>query len=558
MENLSSVSTRFFDQSLLPAAIQAQQGLEPITKTITTDSHTSNILSPTGLLDDSSATWLEALDVAANCSSTRVLSWPILEGTINPDDISALFFDPENSQNNGTAQAEQSLHPASHSVRSGSSLGRGVREEDVPGLIHNFLIHVHVKNPILDPSSLRSMAREVSDEGFKWEEKSCLVLIACALAYLAVPFELTIPEKHSSSLSDAREYATAETYYTAARKRIGLLGNSVPATQCYFLIGVYEMYSLRPLRAWLSFNHACTTFQTCLHTRSRRVIGRSAKRLEQRLYWSCLKSECEMREEVDLPPTGLAKVDYPDVFPSPPGGTPEPEDSSPAMVWESSDPAFQQSWYYYLSEIASRRIGNRIIHALHSMQPHEWAMVPCRRLLRIAEELDTQVRQWSENIPKSFAIGDDSSSDELTFMLRARFMDFQERIWRPFLYIQIHTDPPAEDRATIKVCAEKCVEPIQQYLKHSTVKHRHHGSWYGARQVFTKSLILLAAVQRGNVEISSDWARLIEMSLNLLEYWEEEAPDLRVARLALVDIYNKVSGSHHPQSPDFDSPLEVL
>jgi hypothetical protein len=212
-----------------------------------------------------------------------------------------------------------------------------------------------------------------------------------------------------------------------------------------------------------------------------------------------------MREGVDLPPTGLAKVDYPDVFPSPPGGTPEPEDNSPAKVWESSDPAFQQSWYYYLSEIASRRIGNRIIHALHSMQPHEWAMVPLRRLLRIAEELDTQVRQWSENIPKSFAIGDDSSSDELTFMLRARFIDFQERIWRPFLYIQIHADLPAEDRATIKVYAEKCVELIQQYLKHLTVKHRHHGSWYGACQVFTKSLILLAAVRRGNVEISSDW-----------------------------------------------------
>ena len=240
------------------------------------------------------------------------------------------------------------------------------------------------------------------------------------------PFELTKPEKYSTSLDDAREYSTAETYYNAARKRIGLLGNSVPATQCYFLIGVYEMYSLRPLRAWLSFNHACTTFQTCLHNRSRRVIGRSAKRREQRLYWSCLKSECEMREEFDLPPTSLAKVDYPDVFPSPPGGTPEPEEASPAMVLESSDPDFQRSWYYYLSEIASRRIGNRIIHALHGMQPHEWTLVSLRRLQRIAEELDKQVLQWSENIPKSFAIGDESSSDELTFMLRARLIDFQE------------------------------------------------------------------------------------------------------------------------------------
>jgi hypothetical protein len=115
---------------------------------------------------------------------------------------------------------------------------------------------------------------------------------------------------------DARDYSTAETYYTASRKRIGLLDNSVLATQCAFLIGVYEMYSLRPLKAWLSFNHACTTFQAYLHTRARQVSNsRSSRLLEQRLYWSCLKSECEMRDEIELPPTGLAKVEYPDVFP---------------------------------------------------------------------------------------------------------------------------------------------------------------------------------------------------------------------------------------------------
>lgn len=556
MESLSSTTTQIFDQSLILAPDNAPPTLDSIPTSSTVVFQPGNILSPPGLLNDSATTWLEALDVVANSLSARVLSWPIFEGRINEDDMYARFFEPDEPDDHGTflAQSTPSMPPTSQLIRGGSSLGRGVREEDVPGLIQRFLTHVHVKNPILDPSALRLMAREVSDEGFKWDEKSCLVLIACALAYLAEPFELTKPTKHSTSQSNAREYSTAETYYTAARKRIGLLGNSVPATQCSFLIGVYEMYSLRPLRAWLSFNRACTTFQTCLRTRSWRLVDRSSKRLEQRLYWSCLKSECEMREEVDLPPTGLTKVDYPDVFPSPPGGTPGLDEDTPASVVESSDAVFQRSWYYYLSEIASRRIGNRISHALHSVQPQEWPLVPMNRLQRIAQELETQVVQWAEHIPAMFAIQDEHPSDELTFFLRSRFLDFQERIWQPFLYIQLHADISPADREIVKPRAEKCVELMVQYVRLISIKHRHHGSWYGARQLFTRALLLLAAVQSGNVQVPSDWTVIIELAMNNLEYWEGEAPDLKIARLALLDIYNKVSGStsHWSQSPDLE------
>ena len=497
--------------------------------------------SATELLSNNATTLTEALDVAANCSSGSVLRWPIFKGRVNPDDITALYFDPEAPQ--GTT-VEGITPETPYSMDRNTNLGRGVREEDVPMLIHDFLSNVHIKNPILDASDLKAMARQISEDGFKWDGASCLVLISCALANLSAPFSLARPQQQDMSQLDARDYSTAETYYTASRKRIGLLDNSVLATQCAFLIGVYEMYSLRPLKAWLSFNHACTTFQAYLHTRARQVSNsRSSRRLEQRLYWSCLKSECEMRDEIELPPTGLAKVEYPDVFPSPPGGTPVPEESGRTVLPGGLEPAFQRSWYYYLSEIACRRIANRIAHALHSVEPHLWLSTPLKRLQRIADELDAQVVQWSEHIPHFLASEDETSPDELTYMLQARFLDLRERIWRPFLYIATYSQPTPPDRTTVMTYAERCLELVLKYIDYTAIKHRHHGSWYGGRQLFTKALLVLAAKKSGNITVPPEWTESVNLVVTCLNYWENEAPDLRAARLALASIYSETGES---------------
>lgn len=102
--------------------------------------------------------------------------------------------------------------------------------------------------------------------------------------------ELVEGPKPISSLDDTPEYSTAESYYVAAQKRIALLDNSVTTTQCYFLTGVYEMYSLRPAKAWTSFNRACITLQIYFKGHERQeLLG--PKGVVSRLYWSCLKSE---------------------------------------------------------------------------------------------------------------------------------------------------------------------------------------------------------------------------------------------------------------------------
>ena len=89
----------------------------------------------------------------------------------------------------------------------------------------------------------------------------------------------------------------ASACYLAAKKRLGLIEPSLLSVQCLFLCGVFEMYLLKPVKAWFYFNQACIQFRNQLWGRTRKASAydhstpRETRRLEQRLYWSCMKSE---------------------------------------------------------------------------------------------------------------------------------------------------------------------------------------------------------------------------------------------------------------------------
>ncbi|KAL2830036.1 hypothetical protein BDW59DRAFT_29634 [Aspergillus cavernicola] len=471
---------------------------------------------------------LEAQQLQANCASSRLLQWPSLRDLCEPCEVDKLFFNP--------APPEESTEAAA------PSSSRGIREEDVPSLIQSFLENVHTKNPILDPNELRNMSRYIGEDGFQWNGPSCLILIACALGTISRPFSIDTPGPQDTSRLDARDYTTSESYYTAARKRIGLLDSSIIAIQCAFLIGVFEMYSMRPLRAWLSFNRACTYFQTYLHSSSLgQPVEQSSETVRSRLYWSCLKSDCEMREEIALPPTELTKVEYSDAFPSPPGNAPDPDGGNQTESSMALDASSERSWYYYLSEIASRRIANRVTAALHPLDPEEWVKTPVHHLQRIAEELDAQVVQWAENFPPIVRLSADDTADELSYYLHSRYLDLRERIWRPFLYLGAHSKPQDPNLLIYVRNAGLCLDMIFKHIHICFIRHRHHGSWFAGRSLFTKGLLVLVAARSPNIAMPANWMMAMDTCITGLRYWEDEAPDLRAARLTLQRIYQSVN-----------------
>jgi hypothetical protein len=100
--------------------------------------------------------------------------------------------------------------------------------------------------------------------------------------------------------------------------------------------------------------------------------------------------------EANLPPSGLANIAYSDVFPSPPTESPGPRDHDQldAPFSRPQQPELERIWSYYLSEIAVRRIGNRIMNSFYQEEASAWLSMPLPRMMRIAEELELQLTQW--------------------------------------------------------------------------------------------------------------------------------------------------------------------
>lgn len=479
----------------------------------------------TGIDQDetSTAALVDVLNVTAKCACTYLLDWPVLRGHIASNSVQPRIR---------TAAGNR------RSIPSVTTSGSAINEGNSVTLVEAFLRNVHTKNPILDPTELRGLARTAAEDGFIWDGSSCLILITSALGALSTPWDMKIPAGSETSQDHPEAYTLSRSYYLAACKRLALLEPSILSSQCWFLTAVYEMYAMKPMYAWLSFSRACSLLQLHLHTGLHDTENQFT-RAEQCLYWSCLKSECEMREELDLPPTGLAMLGYPGIFPSPPTQT----TSIPAATADDHnawDYVFEQSWYYYLSDTAYRRIANRTSAALYSVPKEQWSSMGVRRLLRICGELAAQTEQWWKLIPGSPASSLRGEADELTYMLRLNYVDLVEKIWRPVLYVAIHDEVPAADTSAVNVASAKCLDMCFELLEGGRLKHRHHGCWLTIRCMFSTALVILAAVKSRKVDVRSDWAWFIHVFQSYLRYWEQECPDLEAMRTGLANLLNIV------------------
>ncbi|KAL5387334.1 hypothetical protein DPSP01_003558 [Paraphaeosphaeria sporulosa] len=510
-------------------------------------------------------------------SSEDVLGWPIFAGKYDRRWIEALIFDPTlpSDDLSGTPTSprvtDDSLRNKFEDPRQDSHINATIREEDVLHLVEAFLLNVHVKNPIFDPNYLRSMAKAVVDRGFDWDASTCLVLTVCALAAISSTFacrpiraintssdDLVLSE---TSLSTTPGYHMAEAYYIASRKRIGLLKDTLLATECHFMSGVYEMYSLRPLQAAISFNRACVTFQTLTWMRTEYYITESqlGKARASRLYWSCLKSEHEVSIEIRLPSSGLTKLNYTSAFPPPPSATntedwcrmyTQVETDSPHSthsLWTQNE--FEHGWYYYLADIAARRLLQRVIELFYRKSEVVWLEFPFLTLVHTVEELDRQLLEWHRALPGviSFDIESTAANDELSFHLQARALEIKERIYRPFLYRMIYQKGVHDfsDQNALQPFATSHAITCSKLIQQWNIRHRHHGTWLMSRQSFACALLLLAG-RRAGIKVLPDeqCSGSVQASIATLKFWEDEAPDLKASRQILEDIYSQLHEQH--------------
>lgn len=445
-----------------------------------------------------------------------VLSWPIFHGRFNAhlDVKSLLRRTPLNA----------AVHsPASdlHTTVNDSDSSTGLK------LLDAFLQHVHVKNPILDEVKVRQMVHRINLEGFGWDAESCLVLIIYALGTIASSF--------GNSSSAPTNLGRATSYFNASQKRIGTLlgsGGTVEA-QCFFFSGVYLMSALQPIHAWRNFIQAlacCQEFEFAkqsLLPESNSMLGSSGgPTAEECVYWTCWKSELELRVPLQLPDFTANDFVYPRLFPTPPAESGNEEN---------------RAWYFYLAEIALRRLDTRARNEIcHTPRPNsDLAFVELSQTIPSYED---QIDSWMRSLPETMSLQTPESDDDvLKFILRGHMMNFYELIYWPFLDAVINQQ---QGFLGVEEYGRKgllcCIERIR--LNKPGFKHRHHGTWFMLHSCTRSALILLAAARTAYAaELRPEgWRDAVIDVMEMLRFWEHEVGDAGDRLRILEDLLESV------------------
>ena len=327
-----------------------------------------------------------------------------------------------------------------------------------------------------------------------------------------------------------REFQRAESFYAAAEARMtGMLVHSgTMEAQSFFLSGVYLMATMRPLAAWRMFVQALTCCQIILsgaddpNNPDQHQYG-----LQQSLYWTVFKSEIELRLELNITRNHpIFDLSYPEFYPSPPRAISSERESS--------------VWYYYLAEIALRRLANRALNTFHRSRP----IITSSVASSMVENLESQAAHWSASLP-SVLKPEVSTSPEapeslrtvLRYILNGHLTDCYEMIYWHFLAHFFEEDTPST-LPSIEANASKALHICMQRIRSDAYgfRKRHHGSFLMLRSCTRSALTLLAASRNPHLHplLPSGWQGAVDQVKGLLRFWQRECPDA-ADRLAILE-----------------------
>jgi len=375
--------------------------------------------------------------------------------------------------------------------------------------LDSFFSNVHVKNPILDEESTRRLVRRLYLEGVGWDATSCLALIVCANGALARPFS-------SPSLSQQElRGSNAMLLFAAAQKRLGpmLISSGIVQAQCLYLNGVFLMSILQPIEAWRMFLLGlaiCQTLGSVRHPGATDLGDTySDMTAEESIYWSCWKSEQELRIELGSVSVGTPTLSPPTLFPSLPAGC-----SGQNL----------RAWYFYLSEISLWRLENDVKNEITRLVTKAHSGI-FDTLAELSASTLEQVAAWRDSLAPIVSLNGhdplEEQDDVLRFVLRGRLTHIHELITWSFVCAALHSgnvSPTVLDWAA---------KGLAYHMDRLAVNrpgfyHRHHGTWLLLQTSARSACILLAFARRPDSTnfMPKDWRGAVERTLELLMFWQ--------------------------------------
>lgn len=216
-------------------------------------------------------------------------------------------------------------------------------------------------------------------------------------------------------------------------------------------------------------------------------------------------------------------------------------------AWTPSD---EDSWYFFLSEIALRRIKDKIAEVVaaffDTITPASPAAVTTAALDELAPvvaELRRQVLAWREHLPPRVRFDDVPRADEseLSLHLRGPFFMQLEAMHRPFVFAALHLPAPSP---MVRSMAAAGMVYTCVYLRSGHPTLVHHGRWLQLRYELVAMSTMTASAAAG-IDMPPGWRDVVALKLRSFEYWRTEAPSCQmhvdVVR-ALQDYFGEGAG----------------
>jgi hypothetical protein len=313
--------------------------------------------------------------------------------------------------------------------------------------IEAFFAKVNVWYACVNPFNWQSHYRVALSNGFRDGPESCIVLLVLALGQASLG--------GSISRAPSNDDPPGLPYFAAAWGLLpGLMTrNSVLSAQCTVLASAYLFYLVRPLEAWTLLSSTSTKLQLLLSAPGR--VPTNQRELSERVFWNALLFESDLLAELDLPHSGI--VQYEELV-GLPGGFEE----------EEEERAGRDDLWYFLAEIALRRLLNRVSQLIYSKD----SMASTQSLEPVVAELDFQLSQWYESLPQAlqFPYSRALLSDPVQTVLRLRYFACKTIIYRPYILAVLDNEQAAMD-PTVRENCRKCLESSIRQLEHITAQY---------------------------------------------------------------------------------------
>ncbi|KAL2267688.1 hypothetical protein VTJ83DRAFT_4965 [Remersonia thermophila] len=337
--------------------------------------------------------------------------------------------------------------------------------------IDAYFDRVNIWYACVNPYTWKSHYRIALSNGFREGPESCIVLLVLALGQASLRGSISriVPHEDPPGLQ----------YFTAAWSLLpGMMtSNSVLAAQCHLLAAAYLFYLVRPLEAW---NLLCTTstkLQLLLMTPNR--VPADQRELIERIYWNSLLFESDLLAELDLPHSGVVAFEENVGLPC-------------GFEGDEQDAVGRDELWYFLAEIALRRLLNRVSQLIYSKD----SMASTTSLEPVVAELDFQLTQWYESlpVPLQFPFTRTMLPDPVQTVLRLRFFACRTIIYRPYILAVLDNEQAILDPAVRDACT-KCLEAAIRQLEHITAHHAGHMPylWQGALSIVSQTLLVMGA-----------------------------------------------------------------